>query len=203
MEFRPFSKIPRLRRGMVITEKIDGTNASVSIDPGYPDEPNVIATARIDGTDMNMRAGSRTRWLTPQDDNFGFAAWAQKNADELFALGPGHHFGEWYGRGIQRGYGMTDRAFALFNVGLWIEVESDRTNEAQRVVPAPVKVVPVLARSDVFDTNIIDVAIERLQQHGSRIAPGYMKPEGIVIFHEAGGYLFKRTIEKDDQPKGA
>jgi hypothetical protein len=28
-----------------------------------------------------------------------------------------------------------------------------------------------------------------------------MKPEGIVIFHTAGNVGFKRTIEKDDQPK--
>lgn len=29
-----------------------------------------------------------------------------------------------------------------------------------------------------------------------------MKPEGIVVFHVAGGYLFKKTIEKDEEPKG-
>jgi hypothetical protein len=30
-----------------------------------------------------------------------------------------------------------------------------------------------------------------------------MKPEGIVIFHTAGNVGFKRTIEKDDQPKSS
>jgi hypothetical protein len=29
-----------------------------------------------------------------------------------------------------------------------------------------------------------------------------MRPEGIVVYHKAGGYLFKVTIEKDEQPKG-
>lgn len=33
MKFQPFNKIPRLSRGCIITEKIDGTNASVIIIP--------------------------------------------------------------------------------------------------------------------------------------------------------------------------
>ncbi len=28
-----------------------------------------------------------------------------------------------------------------------------------------------------------------------------MKPEGIVVFHIAGNVGFKRTLEKDDEPK--
>ena len=28
-----------------------------------------------------------------------------------------------------------------------------------------------------------------------------MKPEGIVIFHEAARTLFKKTLEKDSEPK--
>jgi hypothetical protein len=30
-----------------------------------------------------------------------------------------------------------------------------------------------------------------------------MKPEGIVVFHVAGNVGFKKTIEKDEEPKGA
>jgi hypothetical protein len=29
-----------------------------------------------------------------------------------------------------------------------------------------------------------------------------MKPEGIVVFHVAGNVGFKKTLEKDDVPKG-
>jgi hypothetical protein len=29
-----------------------------------------------------------------------------------------------------------------------------------------------------------------------------MRPEGVVIFHTAGNLMFKKTIEKDEQPKG-
>ena len=68
--FPAFPKIPRLRRAIVVTEKIDGTNALVSID-----EAGVV------------RAGSRSRWITPEADNFGFAAWVAKHAEELRALG--------------------------------------------------------------------------------------------------------------------
>jgi hypothetical protein len=38
---------------------------------------------------------------------------------------------------------------------------------------------------------------------GSKAAPGFMKPEGIVAFHVAGNIAFKKTIEKDEEPKGA
>src|SRR5690606_13561404 len=100
--FTEFPKIPRLNRNIIVTEKIDGTNASIFI-----------------GEDGEFLVGSRTRWITPEKDNFGFAAWAHENRDELMKLGPGHHFGEWWGRGIQRGYGLNERRFSLFNTSRW------------------------------------------------------------------------------------
>ena len=33
-------------------------------------------------------------------------------------------------------------------------------------------------------------------------APGFMKPEGVVVFHTAGNLGFKKTLEKDEVPKG-
>ena len=50
---------------------------------------------------------------------FGFARWVETNRERLITLlGPGLHFGEWWGSGIQRGYGLTkgDKRFSLFNV---------------------------------------------------------------------------------------
>jgi hypothetical protein len=38
---------------------------------------------------------------------------------------------------------------------------------------------------------------------GSQAAQGFMKPEGIVIYHTAGHHLYKRTCENDEQYKGA
>lgn len=173
--FTEFPKIPRLLRGCLVTEKIDGTNASVHI--------------AEDGT---VSAGSRTRWITPEDDNFGFAAWVRDHADELRALGPGHHFGEWWGKGIQRGYGLDEKRFSLFNVHRWGDSESR---------PACCGVVPILGKLDKFSSPFIDIAIQRLKEFGSKAAPGFMNPEGVVIYHVAGGHLYKVTIEKDEEPK--
>ena len=173
MEFKEFGKIPRLSREVVITEKIDGTNALIAI-----------------GENGEFSAGSRSRWITPEVDNAGFAKWAYANKDELMKLGPGFHYGEWWGQGIQRGYGLKEKRFSLFNVKRWADER-----------PSCCGVVPVLWVG-VFTTDAISTQIERLATLGSVAAPGFMKPEGIVIYHVAGGYFFKKTIEKDDAPKG-
>lgn len=188
MQFQSFGKIPRWHREIVITEKIDGTNACVCISENTGDvDENVI----IQTKDYNIRAGSRTRWITPHNDNFGFAAWVVANHEELLTLGVGTHFGEWWGRGIQRGYGMDARFFSLFNVGRW-----NKDN-----VPECVQVVPKLY-SGANDDFFISTTLDMLADEGSKAAPGYMKPEGIVIFHTAGNNLYKITLEDDDKPKG-
>lgn len=80
--FRAWPKTPRLFRDMVITEKIDGTNAAVIV------------------ADGKLYAQSRKRIITPDDDNFGFASWVAEHP-ELVELGEGYHYGEWWGKGIQ------------------------------------------------------------------------------------------------------
>jgi RNA ligase len=175
MEFVEFNKIARLSRNCVVTEKIDGTNASITI------------------TDTGeFLVGSRTRWITPEDDNYGFARWAHANKEELLKLGPGQHFGEWWGLGIQRNYGVKEKRFSLFNTARW-------SDDAIR--PACCSVVPVLY-SGLFDTVMINETIGTLRDLGSAAAPGFMKPEGIVVWHEAARIFFKKTIEKDEVPKG-
>lgn len=62
-------------------------------------------------------------------------------------------------------------------------------------------VVPILWEG-LFDTTIIQDCLNRLKERGSRAVPGFDKPEGIVIFHKAANLCFKKTIEKDDEPKG-
>ena len=176
IEFTPFPKIARFSRDVIVTEKIDGTNASVHITD-----------------DGRMLVGSRTRWITPQADNFGFAAWCEANRDELMKLGPGTHFGEWWGSGIQRGYGLAkgEKRFSLFNVSRWGD---------GIVRPSCCSVVPVLW-SGKFDEFNPSTVLERLMALGSVAAPGFMKPEGIVIHHVAACMSFKKTLEKDDEPK--
>ena len=148
--FTPFPKIPRLRRPICITEKIDGTNASVM----------VLEDGRV-------LAGSRTRWITPEADNYGFARWVKDNEDELRKLGLGHHFGEWWGAGIQRRYGLTEKRFSLFNTDRW----------ENGVPTSAVSVVPVLYRGNMED-SAINAALDKLRAEGSIAAPGFMNPEG-------------------------
>jgi hypothetical protein len=171
-EFVEFPKLSRLSREIVITEKIDGTNAQIHITD-----------------DGQFFVGSRTRWITPEDDNFGFARWAHEHKDELLTMGPGSHFGEWWGAGIQRKYGLEEKRFSLFNVERW---KDER--------PACCHVVPELLRGP-FDSDNIDIALSMLRSQGSRAAPGFMNPEGVVIWHTAARIMFKKTLEKDEVPK--
>jgi hypothetical protein len=193
-EFQPWPKMARLSRECVITEKIDGTNAQVCITE-----------------DGQIFAGSRTRWITPTNDNYGFARWVEGNKAELLKLGPGRHFGEWWGAGIQRRYGLTEKRFSLFNALRWTpDCEARNVDEwgkwVHRVIDRDgnrcdcVEVVPVLYRGP-FDTTAINQALSSLQLVGSVAAPGFPKPEGIVVFHVAAGIGFKKTIEGDEQPK--
>lgn len=177
-DFIEFGKIARLSREVVITEKIDGTNAQVCISE--------------DGT---ARAGSRNRWITTGDDNYGFAGWVERNKAALVdGLGAGRHFGEWWGKGIQKTYAATEteKHFSLFNTGRW---NPDNA-------PSCCRVVPVLYRG-IFSEEAIDAALNELRTNGSVASPGCMKPEGIVVYHVAANMYFKKTLEKDETPKGA
>jgi hypothetical protein len=173
IEFVAFPKIARLTREMFVTEKIDGTNAQIIV-----------------GEDGSVYAASRKRIITPEDDNFGFARWVNDNADTLRELGPGRHFGEWWGSGIQRRYNLTEKRFSLFNVQRWGESR-----------PSCCSVIPLLYRGP-FDTGEIDRQLEILRESGSAASPGFMRPEGVIAYHTASGLMFKKTLEKDAEHKG-
>lgn len=201
--FTQFPKIPRLVRDMVVTEKIDGTNAQLEIVEHGPsdDEAYKGVIAYNVGMTLRMYAGSRNRRITPESDNQGFARWAQANALDLFQLGPGVHFGEWWGQGIQRGYGLTEKRFSLFNVGRWDKPYQARGEGHESAFPKCCHVVPVIGKY-TFDTTYVNGILSGLKAFGSFAAPGFMKPEGVVVFHTASGQLFKQLIEDDSQPKG-
>jgi len=128
---------------------------------------------------------------------------------KLVGLGEGTHFGEWWGGKIQRGYGLKERRFSLFNVSRWCDCRSEplvfptsdpRVTRTQERAPECCSVVPTLFRGK-FDTDAIEFILGRLRVTGSVAAPGFMRPEGVVVFHEASGTLFKKTLEKDEAPK--
>lgn len=175
MDFKGFPKIARLSRDCIITEKIDGTNAQIYI-----------------GQNGEFLVGSRNRWITPEDDNFGFSKWANEHKEELLQLGVGTHYGEWWGSGIQRGYGFTkgEKFFSLFNT----------TRYKMFIFPDCCNVVPII-HEGMFTTQEVDEAIWGLKYYGSAAAKGFMNPEGIIIYHRASNTMFKKTIENDNVPK--
>ena len=174
IEHQKFPSIQRLSsETIVITEKIDGTNAVIYV-----------------GDDRSVIAGSRERWITPEADNFGFARWVTDNASELWKLGPGYHYGEWFGSGIQRRYGMKEKRFASFE---WWRDD---------LIPLVTK-VPVL-HNGPWDALLFDSQVEFLRLNGSQIAPGFMDPEGIVIQFRsecAREAKFKKFCKNDAVPK--
>ena len=203
MNFKPFPKIPRLSRDIIISEKLNGTNASVHIFDykTYIHNTLTSTTATVpewlkrytievaDG--LYLACASRKRWLNPDNDNFGFARWVWDREDELKELGIGSHFGEWWGSGIQCTYGLKDKRLSLFNTEKWDGVE----------LPSCVCVVPKLYHGPFTDKAVTD-CIKQLEEGGSVAAPGFMDPEGIVIFHTASQHLYKKTIKNDGKPKG-
>ena len=198
MEFNKWPKIPRLNRDMVITEKIDGTNAQICIADTVtvdqyvigPETADYISEVKIDVGGLHLFAGSRNRWLSEKKDNFGFWKWARENAKDLLNLGPGRHYGEWWGQGIQRKYDLKEKRFSLFNLKKWGDERPDCCH-----------VVPVLYEGP-FNTDMIDHVVWSLEETGSHAAQGFMDPEGVCVFHAAAHQLFKVTIKNDEVPKG-
>jgi hypothetical protein len=174
-EFRKWPSTPRLFRDIVITEKIDGTNACVIVSE--------------DGSEV--WAQSRNKLITPDDDNAGFARWVADNAGVLAdVLGPGYHYGEWWGSKIQRTYGLVngDKRFSLFNVSRYADAELD-------MIPG-LGLVPVIYEGP-FDQEMIEFTLFDLRTNGSRAVPGFMNPEGIVVYHSAARQVFKVLLEND------
>lgn len=196
-EFKEFPKIARFSREVIVTEKIDGTCSVIWI-----------------GKDGEFLVGSRTRWITPEDDNHGFARWAYEHKEELMMLGPGRHFGEFWGSGIQRGYGLPEgeKRFSLFNVIRWCLygqipqpipiLKNNNPREVvklQDILPPCVGLVPILWRGN-FEHLQVNNILDDLRINGSHAAP-FINPEGVVIFHVAGNVGFKKTLIKDNEPK--
>lgn len=203
IEFQAWPKTPRLFRDIIVTEKIDGTNGAVIIQ-------EVDSETGVDGGFWDIESGgknyivgaqSRNRLIYPgkQSDNYGFAAWVQENAWQLFVLlGPGRHFGEWWGKGIARGYNMGRRAFSLFNTERYKNDDGDPFQEL--VGDAWLESVPVLYEGP-FDQEEIELCLEGLRKYGSYASPDFMNPEGICIYHTQSKQVYKITLDKNDKGK--
>jgi len=166
IEFKSFGKIPRENPFMVtISEKINGTNSCI-----------VIQEGKIVGVQ------SRKRFITPEDDNYGFAGWVRDHNDELLALGDGYHYGEWAGLGIQKNpHCLKEKELFLFNTFRW------NPNNPNR--PACCNVVPVLFEGLMLP----DTISQQLLELQDRAAVG-QTPEGVVAYYHAFRKYTKHTI---------
>lgn len=207
IEFKPFPKIERIGNlKMTITQKIHGTNAQVYIEKidrycscKFPFSTNGKYCVKCRGNERSVYihiedagyygvyAASRTRWLTPEDDNYGFAKWVQENSLTLIELlGEGRHYGEWAGPGINSGEGLAQKTFIPFDYWKYPK---------DRPLPEDIKPVPVLYCGKI-DFGHIEAVMNDLKNNGSKLTPGYMTPEGIVI--DINGQKFKKTFEQED-----
>ncbi|WP_405620269.1 RNA ligase family protein [Streptomyces sp. NBC_00076] len=215
-EFIEWPKTKRLFRDIVVTEKLDGTNSAIHISKGtaveYPSTtfdayPLKSGEFYVDGHVWRVTAQSRRRIITPgkTTDNYGFAAWVHDNAADLIhILGEGVHFGEWWGRGIQRGYALDGKVFSLFNTARWREVDESNTSPEMRAldsgIGAEIGAVPVLYDGPFREVSIVN-ALDRLRLTGSVAAPGFMTPEGVCVFHTQTRNVFKVTLDNNDSGK--
>lgn len=212
MEFKAFSEIKNISKAeMSITQKIHGTNAHILIEevktpvgqsstldtleevqalyPGkkielapFSDDTNTVLEVKTE-----VRAASRTRFIYPGDDNYGFAQYVESNKAEIIEkLGFGRHDGEWAGPGINSGEGLSQKTFVLFNYWEY---------PPERPLPPQMVVVPLLYKGKL-DTNKVEEVMADLKTNGSKLAPGFMRPEGVVIT-VMGGRL-KRVFEAEE-----
>ncbi|MGW2950767.1 RNA ligase family protein [Streptomyces eurythermus] len=202
-EFVEWPKTARLFRDVVVTEKLDGTNSALHIsrvpEMGAFEFPESLFVL-VDDVVYAVTAQSRKRIITPgkTTDNFGFAGWVYDNAADLVRiLGEGLHFGEWWGKGIQRGYGLEERRFSLFNTERYGHLSID---DAAYVGGARLSSVPVLY-SGTFAEAAICQALTDLGDYGSVAAPGFMNPEGICVYHTQTRNVFKVTLDNNDAGK--
>ncbi len=142
-----------------------------------------------------MLAGSRARWIAAgkETDNYGFAAFVQENKEEFRKLGIGTHYGEWWGQGIQRTYDLTERRFWLFNTFRHLDA-------GLPAIPG-IGIVPVLFDGKMEDTAGQQWAVNELRLGGSKARPGYMKPEGVVVYY-VGLKVRHKVIFDSNTPKG-
>jgi hypothetical protein len=184
-EFKSFTDIKRYKNGInvTITEKIHGSNAQICV---YSDDD--------DEGKLKIVAGSRTRWLEPGvSDNYGFGAWVAANSEELISyLGLGRHYGEWYGAGINHGYSLKEKRLVLFNTHRWQQVVA-----GGKPLPARVDLIPVLYQGPFYET-VVDECIVRLKREGSILAPGCMKPEGVVVYFHDVDIMRKCVIDPEE-----
>lgn len=180
-QFKGWGSTPRENKNKTVLEKIDGTNACVVIYDGQ------------------VKAQSRKRMITPDDDNYGFAKWVYDNAGVLMdTLGFGYHYGEWFGPGIQGNpLGVESKRFALFHATKYTEDNGYELNKVDGL-----ETVPLLhhGQSNIWT---IPQIVEDLEMYGSKVKGAATdgtvaaKAEGIIIWNNETKTRTKILLEND------
>lgn len=188
LEFKAWPKIPRdTDEEIVITEKIDGTNACVIVEDG-----------------VVVGAQSRKRLITPEQDNMGFARWVEEHKDELASLGDGYHYGEWAGPGIQKNrHKLKQKEFFLFNTHKW----DDNPDKPKCCSIVPIQFQAKLPCEET-DIQTVEEAIKYVMylldlfgsQASYQCVNGKLdgengKPEGVVVYYRKTDRMVKHTFE--------
>lgn len=170
--------------------KLDGTNAAVIISPNASTNP--VAAPRAE-----VLAQSRTKIITPSDDNMGFARWVKSQEDAWSRLALDDRevivFGEWAGSGIQKNVAVSQiskKIFAVFCVllrspdtGEIVSVKTDPREIESFVFDVPnVYILPWFKKSDehgeIFTTTINWLGnAEELQPELDRINAAVLEVE--------------------------
>jgi|ERR1035437_1038208 hypothetical protein len=212
-KFESFPDIKKLGTAVLfITQKIHGANAQVFIYRDYKVLETVPLDAKVEdyqskypdkelglepdyGTSYlvemftNLACGSRSQWVSPGKDNFGFAEMVYANKQEFIdKLGLGRHYGEWAGSGINSGEGLKQKTFVLFDHWKF---------PPERPLPPNTVVVPVLY-SGPFDMSKVEECMNDLRANGSKLVAGFMRPEGVVVRIKGERY---KVVFQDEEAK--
>lgn len=166
--------------------KLDGTNAAVIISPNSSVNPIAAPKAEV-------LAQSRTKIITPSDDNMGFARWVKSQEEAWSKLAQKDVeliiFGEWAGIGIQKNVAISQissKIFAVFCLifkdhktgNVWLE--SDPASIKKMVYGVPnVYVLPWFKQGEENFTTTIDWlgTPEQLQPELDRINTAVLEVE--------------------------
>lgn len=174
-DFMDYPKIPSYKNlEMRVTQKMCGTNGQIYI------------FERLSDRFLDLKCGNRTRWITPENDNYGFAKFVYAHKDSFIELlGKGRHFGEWTGPKINSGEGLSQRMFLLF-----------ASYYQTLTLPPSTSCVPELYRGEISLVTINKI-MKNLKENGSYFVPNFMRPEGIVVelfFNERVFAKFKKVF---------
>lgn len=208
LEFAKFGSIGRLYRDVTITEKIDGMNACIVIKQVLGEEiyrntltvVNNVPYGNFSACRFSIGVQSRKQFLSLDKDIQGLAAWVTEHARELvLALGPGYHYGEYWGKNIQRSYHQKRNWFSLFNTKRW---NKENVGHIDGLLT-----VPILYSGPYADW-VNEMQLHRLETQGSFAAQEVddreldFRAEGIVGWHVALDTYYKVTLDGDGH-KGA